>query len=93
MTEDRMKKSNQLLTFIALLSLPLSQFLITNLQLEDIYITSYWLGLALLCSFTLIRSRNIMPKSAVLRGTQTLNLVLGGFGLVTSSLVGLSYIL
>ena len=88
-----MDKRNRLLTFIALLSLLLSQILITKLELGDIFITSYWLGLGLLYSFTLIRNRNIMPKNAVLRGTQVLNLVLGGFGIVTSSFVGLSYIL
>ncbi|MDD0853643.1 hypothetical protein HBN50_11060 [Halobacteriovorax sp. GB3] len=88
-----MNKRNQLLTFIALLSLPLSQFLITKLQLEEVYIMSYWLGLGLLCGVTLIKSRSIMPKNAILRGTQMFNLVLGGFGLVTSFLIGLPHIL
>ena len=88
-----MNQHNLLLSFIALLSLPLSQLLITKFHLADIYITSYWLGLGLLCTFTLIRGRSVITKSISLRGTQVLNFSLGGFGLLTSSLVGLSYIL
>jgi hypothetical protein len=91
--EDEMNKSNLFLTLTALISLPISQILITKLQLEDIYIISYWLILGIICTSALVRSRSVMPKSILLRGTQVLNLTLGGFALLTSSLVGLSYIL
>ncbi|MAX66524.1 MAG: hypothetical protein QF441_12885 [Bacteriovoracaceae bacterium] len=88
-----MSRYNFFMTLIAIASLPFSQLLITKLQLGDVGIALYWLGLGLLCAFIFVKSRNIVPKSISLRGTQLLNFMLGGFGLVTSSLVGLSYIL
>lgn len=88
-----MNKNNLLLTFIALLSLPMGQICITKFELTDHQITLYWLVLGLFCTFTLVRSRNVMSKSAFLRGTQSLNLILGVFSLTTSTLAGLSYII
>ena len=82
-----MNEDNLLVTLSGLLSLPLSQFLITKFQLTDEYIALYWFVLGLLCTFTLVRSCKIVPKTIPLRGAQVSNFILGGFGLVTSSLI------
>ena len=82
-----------ILSVVAFLSLPITQIIFSIFNVESIYITIYLFFLGSFCLYTLFESFKITPTTLSLKGVQSLNLLLGVFCLLTSSLVGISYIL
>jgi len=89
---EEMNKSHRAYTIMALVSLPVSQLLISKFNLHDIYISAYWLLLGGFCLFTFLRSYRFKSQSISHRVGQILNLSLGPFAVVTAFLAGYSYL-
>lgn len=86
-----MNKKVTILTTIVLLSLPISHYAINYIEFSPATITTYWLSLGLASSYLFHLSRK-QTTSYIMKLLQATNGLLGAFGMLTGSLMAISFL-